>query len=411
MLDPEFIRTSSEKVRDGIKKKGFDVILVDSFLALDQSWRKSLQELEETRAAKNKMGKEERDEAVKLKEREKELLALMEELEAKRLDALMQIPSIPFEDVPFGKGEADNVVLREVGKKPNFNFEPKDHVELGTSLDILDFESGAKVAGSGFYYLKGDGALLELGLIRYALDFLSKRGFTPWITPDLVRGRFYLGTGYIPKGNEAQTYVVDGEDLGLIATAEVTLAGVHSDEVLNESDLPRLYSGYSHCFRKEAGAYGKYSKGLYRVHQFTKAEMYVYCRPEDSSAMHSKLLQLEEELWESMGIPFRVLEMCTGDLGAMASKKYDLEAWMPGRGDWGEVTSTSNTTDYQSRRLGIKFKRTNGKAEFAHTLNGTAIATSRAIIAILENYQTKDGTVKIPKVLRDYIGKKEIKKS
>jgi len=411
MLDPEFIRTSSEKVRDGIKKKGFDVILVDSFLALDQSWRKSLQELEETRAAKNKMGKEERDEAVKLKEREKELLALMEELEAKRLDALMQIPSIPFEDVPFGKGEADNVVLREVGKKPNFNFEPKDHVELGTSLDILDFESGAKVAGSGFYYLKGDGALLELGLIRYALDFLSKRGFTPWITPDLVRGRFYLGTGYMPKGNEAQTYVVDGEDLGLIATAEVTLAGVHSDEVLNESDLPRLYSGYSHCFRKEAGAYGKYSKGLYRVHQFTKAEMYVYCRPEDSSAMHSKLLQLEEELWESMGIPFRVLEMCTGDLGAMASKKYDLEAWMPGRGDWGEVTSTSNTTDYQSRRLGIKFKRTNGKAEFAHTLNGTAIATSRAIIAILENYQTKDGTVKIPKVLRDYVGKKEIKKS
>ena len=411
MLDPEFIRTSSEKVRDGIKKKGFDVILVDSFLALDQSWRKSLQELEETRAGKNKMGKEERDEAVKLKEREKELLALMEELEAKRLDALMQIPSIPFEDVPFGKGEADNVVLREVGKKPNFNFEPKDHVELGTSLDILDFESGAKVAGSGFYYLKGDGALLELGLIRYALDFLSKRGFTPWITPDLVRGRFYLGTGYMPKGNEAQTYVVDGEDLGLIATAEVTLAGVHSDEVLNESDLPRLYSGYSHCFRKEAGAYGKYSKGLYRVHQFTKAEMYVYCRPEDSSAMHSKLLQLEEELWESMGIPFRVLEMCTGDLGAMASKKYDLEAWMPGRGDWGEVTSTSNTTDYQSRRLGIKFKRTNGKTEFAHTLNGTAIATSRAIIAILENYQTKDGTVKIPKVLRDYVGKKEIKKS
>ena len=411
MLDPEFIRTSSEKVRDGIKKKGFDVILVDSFLALDQSWRKSLQELEETRAAKNKMGKEERDEAVKLKEREKELLALMEELEAKRLDALMQIPSIPFEDVPFGKGEADNVVLREVGKKPNFNFEPKDHVELGASLDILDFESGAKVAGSGFYYLKGDGALLELGLIRYALDFLSKRGFTPWITPDLVRGRFYLGTGYMPKGNEAQTYVVDGEDLGLIATTEVTLAGVHSDEVLNESDLPRLYSGYSHCFRKEAGAYGKYSKGLYRVHQFTKAEMYVYCRPEDSSAMHSKLLQLEEELWESMGIPFRVLEMCTGDLGAMASKKYDLEAWMPGRGDWGEVTSTSNTTDYQSRRLGIKFKRTNGKAEFAHTLNGTAIATSRAIIAILENYQTKDGTVKIPKVLRDYVGKKEIKKS
>ena len=411
MLDPEFIRTSSEKVRDGIKKKGFDVILVDSFLALDQSWRKSLQELEETRAAKNKMGKEDRDEAVKLKEREKEILALMEELETKRLDALMQIPSIPFDDVPFGKGEADNVVLREVGKKPNFNFEPKDHVELGTSLSILDFESGAKVAGSGFYYLKGDGALLELGLVRYALDFLSKRGFTPWITPDLVRGRFYLGTGYMPKGNEAQTYVVDGEDLGLIATAEVTLAGVHSDEVLNESDLPRLYSGYSHCFRKEAGAYGKYSKGLYRVHQFTKAEMYVYCRPEDSSAMHSKLLQLEEELWESMGIPFRVLEMCTGDLGAMASKKYDLEAWMPGRGDWGEVTSTSNTTDYQSRRLGIKFKRTNGKAEFAHTLNGTAIATSRAIIAILENYQTKDGTVKIPKVLRDYVGKKEIKKS
>ncbi|MEX2033528.1 MAG: serine--tRNA ligase, partial [Candidatus Colwellbacteria bacterium] len=289
-----------------------------------------------------------------------------------------------------------------------FNFEPKDHLELGKSLDIIDFETGSKVAGSGFYYLKNDGVLLELALVRYALDFLAKNRFTLWLTPDLAREKFYLGTGYMPQGEEAQTYVIEGTDLGLIATAEVTLAGIHSDEIMNEADLPKLYAGYSHCFRQEAGAYGKYSKGLYRLHQFTKVEMFTYVKPEDSPKTHELLLELEERLWQGLGIPYRVVEMSTGDLGAMAARKFDLEAWMPGRGDWGEVTSASNTTDYQARRLGIKFRKSDGSLEFTHTLNGTALATSRAIIAILENYQTEEGKIVIPEVLRDYVGKSEI---
>ena len=228
------------------------------------------------------------------------------------------------------------------------------------------------------------------------------------ITPDLAKARFYLGTGYSPKGNEAQTYTLDGEDLGLIATAEVTLAGKHADEVIPQDRLPLKYIGYSHCFRKEAGAYGKYSKGMYRVHQFTKAEMFIYCRPEESNKMHEYILSMEEKIYQSLGIPYRVLEMCTGDLGAMAARKFDIEAWMPGRGDYGEVTSTSNCTDYQARNLNIRSKKKNGEVEYLHMLNGTAIATSRTPLAILENYQNADGSVTIPEVLRPYLGKDKI---
>lgn len=410
MLDSNFIRNNSEEVKNGANLKGFDAGIVDRFLEADVNWREKTKEIEGLRAEKNKLGRDDRDKSLDIKDKEKSVNEKLKELESLRLELLLQIPNLPSEDTPKGKGEGDNVVLREVGKRPKFNFEPKDHVELATALDIIDFETGSKVSGSGFYYLKGDGVMLELGLVRYALDFLSKRGFTPWITPDLARGKFYLGTGYMPRGDEAQTYIVENTDLGLIATAEVTLAGIHADETLDGSNLPKWYSGYSHCFRQEAGAYGKYSKGLYRVHQFTKVEMFVYCKPEDSNEIHDKLLEIEEELWQSLGIPYRVLQMCTGDLGAMASRKFDLDAWMPGRGDWGEVTSASNTTDYQARRLGIKFRREDGETHFAHTLNGTAIATSRAIIAILENNQTKDGAIIVPKVLRDYVGKKEIKK-
>jgi len=281
---------------------------------------------------------------------------------------------------------------------------------LGESLDIIDFERASKVSGSGFYYLKNEGGLLELALVRYALDFLKNKGCELLFTPDLARDRFYLGTGYLPRGPEAQTYEIKDSDLGLIATAEITLAGYHADEILNEADLPKRYAGYSHCFRQEAGGYGKYSKGLYRVHQFTKVEFFCYSKPEDSSRMHEEILFWEEELWRGLGIPYRVIDMCTGDLGTQAARKFDLEAWMPGRDDWGEVTSASNTTDYQARRLGIKFRRKSGETEFAHTLNGTAIATSRAIVAILENYQTESGRVKIPETLVKYIGVKEIKR-
>ena len=409
MLDINLIRNNPGVVKEGISKKGADPKLVDDFLTLDKEWRELTKEADNLRARQNELSAQRNiEEGKKVKIQVQEIETTLRKLEANRQEILEQIPNPPSDKAPVGKDESENVVLREVGEKPEFNFEPKDHVELGKALDLIDFEAASKVAGSGFYYLKNDGVLLELALVRYALDFLAKNGFDLWITPDLAREKFYLGTGYVPRGPEAQTYVIEDSDLGLIATAEITLAGIHADEIIEEENLPKLYAGYSHCFRQEAGAYGKYSKGLYRVHQFTKVEMFAYTTPEDSPSMHEKLLELEEKLWQSLGVPYRVVEMCTGDLGAMAVKKFDLEAWMPGRDDWGEVTSASNTTDYQARRLGIKFRRKNGEVEFAHTLNGTALATSRAIIAILENYQTKEGRIIIPEVLRDYVGKAEI---
>lgn len=408
MLDIKLLRDNPDLVKKGISAKNADSGLVDEFLHLDKEWRELTAKLDLKRAEQRKLSEARDVESGKRnKEEIKALESKLSELEAERDKALRAIPGLPDSKAPLGKSEAENVVLREVGKRRKFDFEPKDHLELGESLGIIDFEAGAKVAGSGFYYLKNDGALLELALVQYALDFLRKNGFELWLTPDLAREKFYLGTGYQPRGPEAQTYVISDSDLGLIATAEVTLAGIHAEETLAEESLPRRYAGYSHCFRQEGGAYGKYSKGLYRVHQFTKVEMFVYSRPEDSSRMHEELLKLEEELWQGLEIPYRAVEMCTGDLGAQAARKFDLEAWMPGRKDWGEVTSTSNTTDYQARRLGIRFRGKEG-TKFAHTLNGTAIATSRAIIAILENYQRKDGKVDVPKVLQRYMGKKII---
>ncbi|MBI4134793.1 MAG: serine--tRNA ligase [Candidatus Sungbacteria bacterium] len=413
MIDIELIRKDPDAVKTAVKNRGMDVD-IDLVMEVDQKRREVLRELEEMRAEHNKesdaiaeLSGAERDEAIvrsrELKDRvghrEFELKVLEEEVRA----LMHQIPNLALPEVPIGESEADNAVLREVGEKPQFDFQPLDHVALGTQLGIIDFESGSKVAGAGFYYLKNDGVLLELALVQYALDFLRKRNFLLWLTPDLARDQFYLGTGYAPRGPEAQTYEIKESNLGLIATAEVTLAGIHANEILDEKVLPLKYAGYSHCFRQEAGSYGKYSKGLYRVHQFTKVEMFAYAKPEDSPALHQELLGLEEELWRGLEIPYRVVEMCTGDLGAQAARKFDLEAWMPGRGDWGEVTSTSNTTDYQARNLNIRYRRADGKNEFLHTLNGTALATSRAIIAILENYQAKNGEVKIPTALAPYL--------
>ncbi len=409
MLDIKLLREEPDKVKQGIAAKNADPKLVDVFLELDKKWRDLTLRLDNLRAEQKKLSeKRDIEGAKKNKEEIKTLEAQLPEIEKERALSLVQIPNLPDDRSPRGKNESENVVLREVGKKPDFGFAPKDHLEIGTTLDIVDFASGSKVAGSGFYYLKNDGALLELSLVRYALDFLREKGFDLWLTPDIAREKFYLGTGYQPRGPEAQTYLISDSDLGLIATAEVTLAGIHADEIFAEGALPKRYAGYSHCFRQEGGAYGKYSKGLYRVHQFTKVEMFVYARPEESAKMHEELLAFEEELWQRLKIPYRVLEMCVGDLGAQASRKFDLEAWMPGRGDWGEVTSTSNTTDFQARRLGIRFRDKDGSIKFAHTLNGTAIATSRAIIAILENYQRKDGKVDVPKSLQKYVGKKVI---
>lgn len=421
MLDIKWVREHPEELKAALEKRGMDFD-VGGLLALDQNRREKIKEADDLRARQNEFAEAIAKLAGGERERKiaesKEAKARIAEAEKERERAeeefavlFERLPNMPDPETPAGKGERGNKVVREVGEKPQFDFKSKDHVELGEALDIIDFERAAKTSGSGFYYLKDEGVLLELALVRYALDFLREKGFALWLTPDLARRRFYLGTGYQPRGEEAQTYEIAETDLGLIATAEVTLAGLHADEMLDAASLPLRYAGYSHCFRQEAGAYGKYSRGLYRLHQFTKVEMFAYTAPEDSRRMHLEFLALEEELWQGLGIPYRVVEMCAGDLGAQAARKFDLEAWMPGRGDWGEITSTSNTTDYQARNLNIRYRAADGGTAIAHTQNGTAIATSRAIIAILENYQQADGSVRIPEKLQPYMGgMREIKK-
>lgn len=411
MLDINFIRENKDLVKKGVADKGFDISLVDEVLELDEKRRKLILSIEQLRVRRNKIASEKKfsEEGKIIKEQLKDKEPELEKATEEYLENLQKIPNLPSEKAPIGKNDKDNIEVRKWGIPTKFNFEPKDHLELGKSLGILDFETGAKVTGSQFFFLYGDGALLELALTRFAFEKLSKFGFLPVITPDLAKSRYYLGTGYMPKGDEAQTYTVEGQDLGLIATAEVTLAGSHADEVIPEDKLPLKYIGYSHCFRQEAGAYGKYSKGLYRVHEFTKCEMFIYCKPEESEKFHELILKMEEEIYQELGLPYRVVEMCTGDLGAMAARKFDLEVWMPGRGDYGEVTSTSNCTDYQARNLNIKFRRKSGETEYVHMLNGTAIVMSRVPLAILENFQQKDGSVKIPEVLQKWMGKEVIK--
>ncbi len=412
MLDIRRLRTTTDQVKEAVAHKGADPTLVDTALQLDAQHRnltRRLQSLQAERKTAQPHGAEDRAYAQSLKAELKRLQTEDDGVYQHLQEVVRRIPNPPLPQVPIGEGEKDNVVIRRWGQPPHFDFPPRDHLDLGRLLQILDFEAGAKVAGSQFYFLCNEGALLELALIQFAFHQLIKEGFTPVITPDLAKARYYLGTGYTPRGDEAQTYTLTDQDLGLIATAEVTLAGKHADEIIPEADLPLKYIGYSHAFRQEGGAYGRYSRGLYRVHQFSKAEMFVYCVPEDSDRMHAHLLALEERIYQSLGIPYRVVEACTGDLGAMAARKFDIEAWMPGRNDYGEVTSTSNCTDYQARNLNIRCRRTSGAVDYPHMLNGTAIATSRTPIAILENYQRADGSVSIPEVLRPYIGKNEIR--
>ncbi|MCL2805567.1 MAG: serine--tRNA ligase [Treponema sp.] len=352
------------------------------------------------------------DEGKKLKEEitlaETALAAVEEEL----LREARKIPNMAHPDAPVGKEDSDNPEIKRVGEPTVFNFEPADHVKLGQDLDIIDFDSATKVSGTKFYYLKNEGVYLELGLIRYALDILQKKGFTPFITPDIAREEILEGIGFNPRGAESNVYTLEGEDTCLVGTAEITLGGYYSNSILPREKLPLRMAGLSHCFRREAGAAGQFSKGLYRVHQFTKLEMFIFCLPQESDKFHEELRLIEEEIFEGLNIPFRVVDTCTGDLGAPAYRKWDLEAWMPGRngGEWGEVTSTSNCTDYQARRLNIRFKDSDGKNKFVHMLNGTAIAISRAIIAILENFQQADGTVRIPRALVPYCGFDSIKK-
>ena len=322
----------------------------------------------------------------------------------------LRVPNMTHPDAPTG-GEADSRVVRSWGTPPTFDFQPLDHVELAAKHDLIDFEAGARVAGSGFYFLKNEAALLELALVQYAARKAVDAGFTLCTTPDVARDEVLHGTGYSPRGPETQIYSIAGTDLNLVATAEITLGGSLKDQVVEAAKLPIKVAGVSHCFRTEAGAAGRASRGIYRVHQFTKVELFAFTGPDvtASDAMHAEIVALEEDIFQGLGIPYRVLDIASGDLGGPAYRKFDLEAWMPGRGEYGEVTSASNCTDYQSRRLGIRCKSADRKGTaFVHTLNGTAVAVTRAIIAILENGQQADGSIAIPEVLRPWIGKDRI---
>lgn len=419
MLDLKFVLSNVDAVKQNCTRRNVKVN-VNHLVSLDQERLTLLKDVEDVRRQQNEnaaamKGKLPPEEREKLISKGKELKQKASEEEdklntiAKEVDILLrQIPNMTHPDAPAGNDESDNKEIRIEGKPTKFNFSPKDHVTIGKELDLIDFETAAAVTGQKFYYLKNEAALLELALTQYALDLLRKEGFIPIITPDLAREEIVDGIGFSPRGEETQIYSVENSDLCLIATAEITLGGMLADNILDEAKLPLKYAGVSHCFRTEAGAAGKESKGLYRVHQFSKVEMFAFTTPESSDQMHEEFVGYEEKLFKGLGIPYRVMDVCTGDLGGPAYRKYDLEAWMPGRGEsgeWGEVTSTSNCTDYQARRLKIRFKRNGEKKPiFVHMLNGTAIANSRALIAILENYQQKDGSVLIPDALKPYMG-------
>ena len=412
MLDRRFVRDHPEAVKAGVAAKGYDTSLVDDLLVVEAALRDletELSRLQQQRkhaaAARDvELGRSLRARAGELEDR-------VRESEDEVRTVLGKIPNLPFDDVPVGPGETANRVIRHSGEPPAFAFEPKDHLALAEALDLYDFRCGAKVAGSKFYFTRNEAVMLELGLLSYVTQKLTARGYAPAMTPDMARSELYLGTGYLPRGDEAQTYVIEAEDLGLIATAEVTLAGQFAHEVLDESELPLRFMGISHAFRREQGAYGRYSHGLYRVHQFTKAELFAFCRPEDSQDLHEELLTIEEEIYQELELPYRVVEMGTGDLGGMAARKFDIEAWMPGRGDYGEITSTSNCTDYQARNLDVRFRRGDGRIEHVHMVNGTAIAMSRVPIALLEVHQQEDGSIRLPEVLWPYTGFGEIRRS
>ena len=417
MLDYKFIKDNLEAVKENIKNRNMNadadkvVELYDKRTSLVTKQQDLQQKRNENaKAMKQKLDDEKRAELVNAGKKIKDDIQILEkelsQVETALEDAARQIPNMMHPDAPIGKLDTENLEVKKVGTPRVFDFEIKDHVQLAENLDLLDFDRGTKVSGPKFYYLKNEAVFLEQALIQYALNILRKHGFELFITPDVAREEVLKGIGFNPRGNESNVYSIEDEGTCLVATAEITLGGYHSGEILDKSKLPLLYGGLSHCFRREAGAAGQFSKGLYRVHQFDKVEMFVYSTPEESDKLHLKLREIEEEIFEGLGIPFHVVDTCSGDLGAPAYRKWDLEAWMPGRngGEYGEVTSTSNCTDYQSRRLNIKYKDDDGKNKYVHTLNGTAIAVGRAMLAILENYQNADGSVTIPEVLVPFCG-------
>lgn len=445
MLDIKLIRENPEMVKVALAKRGAD-FGVDALLALDEKRRKKIQEVDAMRSRQNVLSEEvaksvqeersakiEESKALKIKlhDAQFELRVLEEEFE----ERLQVLPNLPYEDWPVGKDETENIVLREVGKKRDFGFAPRDYMAIAAGLDLIDTERAAKVSGSRFGYLKNEAVLLEMALVQFAISHLAKNKFVPIVPPVLIKEEMMQGMGYVDSEKDREErYFFEKDKLYLVGTAEQSIGPMHANEILREADLPKRYAGFSTCFRREAGSYGKDTAGILRVHQFDKAEMFIVARPEDSKKEHELMLLLEEELMQLLGIPYRVVQLCTGDLSQPSAGTYDIEAWLPGQnngkglnksasggliarpdaprisglGEYRETHSTSNTTDYQARRLNIRLKRQETKdkrqAEFVHMLNGTAFAIGRMIIAILENEQQEDGSVGVPEVLRPYMG-------
>ena len=414
MLDVKFIRENPELVQSDAAKKGYDISIKD-LLKQDETRRKLKTEADEIRKNRNAINEEIKQAKGKpdasLIERTKQLkneLQLIEEeffQAQEKFDELIQIvPNILGSDVPLG-GEEDSVEIKSWGtRKEN----AEDHLEYMTKRGWVDFERGAKVAGAKFYYLKGNGALLENAIYQFALNMLIKEGFEFMTVPHMVTERIAYGSGFAPKSSEESNEYFVNDNLMLIGTAEAPLTGYHADEIINESELPLKYVGYSPCYRREAGAYGKHSRGLFRVHQFNKLEMYIFTTKEDSEKMHQEILSYEEKIWQALNIPYRVVNIAAGDLGAPAAKKYDIEYWSPVDNAYRELTSCSNCTDFQARNLNIRVRRKNGEVEILHTLNGTAVSLARSIIAIVENYQQPDGSLIVPEVLKPYLSERDI---
>lgn len=423
MLDLQYICDHVDEVATNCRNRGVAVDL-PAFLELRNRRGDLISQVDALRREQNELSQQipkEKDAQKKqeLIARGKELRQLVTQKEADLKDTeaslrieQAKIPNMTHPAAPVGRLAEDNKVVRTWGTKRAFDFKPLDHVALADKHDLLDLEAGARVTGHGFYFLKNEAVLLEMALVQYAMQKLVAEGFTLHTTPDLARDDVLEGIGFNPRGPETQIYSIQGTDLSLVATAEITLGGTQKDQIMDGQKLPLLIAGLSHCFRTEAGAHGKATRGVYRVHQFTKVEMFAFTRPDQSDAVHEKIVRVEEDLFQGLKIPYQVIDTCTGDLGGPAYRKYDLEAWMPGRGEhgeYGEVTSASNCTDYQARRLGTRFKMPDAKGtQFVHTLNGTAVAATRAIIAILENYQQADGSIVVPDVLRPWVGKEKI---
>ncbi len=416
MIDLNLLRENPDAVKASQRARGRDEKIVDQAVELDAKRRKALADFESLRAEQNAHSKLV---ATAPKDQKASLVAEAGALSAKvkaanelagsaaeELDRIIwQIENVVLEGVPAG-GEADYVVIKEVGNKPSFDFEPKDHVALGESLDVIDMERGAKISGSRFYFLKGMGARLELALMNLALDKATKAGFTALITPTLVRPEIMAGTGFLGEHAD-EIYYLPADDLYLTGTSEVALAGYHRDEIIDLGQEPLRYAGWSTCYRREAGSHGKDTRGILRVHQFNKLEMFSYCLPELAEQEHQKLLAFQEEMLQACELPYRVIDTAAGDLGSSAARKFDAEAWVPTQGDYRELTSTSNCTTYQARRLNVRYRTEEGKTAIAATLNGT-LATTRWLVAILENHQQADGSVKIPAALRPYLGDQEV---